>query len=371
MSLKRGALLPFALTLLFGCEYDFPLKSIGDEDRLSVVAVANQDGTMFINVETAVPINKYAPGERADTSLTKLELTVNGQRSRLFRLDSLYGESSLSTLRFWQAAEAVRPGDEVSIAAQGATTKEVTASFKMPSAPVISKVEAYVQVNEYPELADLGLFDSAVKTQMFKVTLADASEDDYYGIQLLLDSKSIFIAEDTDTVRNAGISYADVQDAVSGNSAISYETNRFFAADYDGITANRYVYGNRIFLFSGSVLRDGTVEFGSYYSPSVSYSGIQQRWVQDPETGEYSEMDGVKYSYTVDNRYRIVLYKVSDEFYHYCKSLYMIENNLFAEVGLSPTNFSYTNISGGFGVLGGLSATQSDWIPAPVEASAE
>ena len=224
-----------------------------------------------------------------------------------------------------------------------------------------------MQVNEYPELADLGLFDSAVKTQMFKVTLADASEDDYYGIQLLLDSKSIFIAEDTDTVRNAGISYADVQDAVSGNSAISYETNRFFAADYDGITANRYVFGNQIFLFSGSSMRDGAVEFSTYYSPSGSFSGKQQRWEQDPETGEYTKEE-INYSYTVDNRYRIVLYKVSDEFYHYCKSLYMIENNLFAEVGLSPTNFSYTNISGGFGVLGGLSCTQSDWIPAPVEA---
>ena len=368
MSLKRGALLPFALTLLFGCEYDFPLKSIGDEDRLSVVAVANQDGTMFINVETAVPINKYAPGERADTSLTKLELTINGRQSRLFRLDSLYGESSLSTLRFWQAAEAVRPGDEVSIAAQGATTKEVTASFKMPSAPVIGKVDAYVQVNEYPDLVNLGFFDTAVKTQIFKVTVADASEDDYYGIQLVLDSKSTFIYEDIDTVKNASVNFVTIEDAGSGDSAISYETNRFFAADYDGITANRYVYGNQIFLFSGASMRDGAVEFSTYYSPSGSFSGKQQRWEQDPETGEYSETDGVKYSYTVDNRYRIVLYKVSDEFYHYCKSLYMIENNLFAEVGLSPTNFSYTNISGGFGVLGGLSCTQSDWIPAPVEA---
>ena len=170
---KTLALLLTALPLLCGCEYDFPLKSVGDEDRLTVVAAVNEDGTMFVDVETTVPINKYADGDKADTSLTKLELSVNGRPCALVRQDSLYKESSLSGNRFWKSVEPIRPGDEVEIAAKGVSTKEVSSSFTMPSAPVISSIESGVHVSELSDLADYGLFDVRVKSQYFKVRIAD------------------------------------------------------------------------------------------------------------------------------------------------------------------------------------------------------
>jgi hypothetical protein len=363
---KTLALLLTALPLLCGCEYDFPLKSAGDEDRLTVVAAVNEDGTMFVDVETTVPINKYADGDKADTSLTKLELSVNGRPCALVRQDSLYKESSLSGNRFWKTVEPIRPGDEVEIAAKGASTKEVRSTFTMPSAPVISSIESGVHVSELSDLADYGLFDVRVKSQYFKVRIADASDEDYYGIRLLRERNSTFIYENGEVDNTTQTSYEDIQDSESGSSAIQYGTNRFFCADYDGITANRYTYPNGTYLFPGSILRDGAVEFISYYYPSGDFKREQSYWEQDPDTGEYHEYK-VKYRLIEKISYRIQLYKVSPELYHYCRSLYMIDNNLFAEVGLSPSNFSYTNITGGFGVLGGLSATQSDWIRVPVE----
>ena len=84
----------------------------------------------------------------------------------------------------------------------------------------------------------------------------------------------------------------------------------------------------------------------------------------DPETGEW--IIG-QVSISTIGRYKVEVFRVSPEFYRFNKAQSMIEDNYLATVGLSPSTFSYTNIKGGFGVLGTLTGTSTPWYQAPAE----
>ncbi len=54
-------------------------------------------------------------------------------------------------------------------------------------------------------------------------------------------------------------------------------------------------------------------------------------------------------------KYKITLMSLSEEAYGYLNAKYNQENNYLGMLGLSPPNFAYSNISGGYGVLGAVS----------------
>jgi hypothetical protein len=63
--------------------------------------------------------------------------------------------------------------------------------------------------------------------------------------------------------------------------------------------------------------------------------------------------------------YTLTLFRLSDELYNYCKAQYLIDFNMLSNFGVTPPNFTYSNIYGGLGVVGGLSYATSDSLLAP------
>ena len=65
-------------------------------------------------------------------------------------------------------------------------------------------------------------------------------------------------------------------------------------------------------------------------------------------------------------RYKVLMLKTSEDFYRYFNGQWDRENNILASMGLASPTFTYTNITGGLGVLGTLSHTESEWFDNPL-----
>lgn len=92
-----------------------------------------------------------------------------------------------------------------------------------------------------------------------------------------------------------------------------------------------------------------TVSWETYYH---SYKMVLLR-------GEELENGG--FSFSSNNggwEYKLVVYSLSDSAYGYLNALYNQDNNYLGMLGLSPPNFAYSNIEGGYGVFGAVRKTQ-------------
>ena len=52
---------------------------------------------------------------------------------------------------------------------------------------------------------------------------------------------------------------------------------------------------------------------------------------------------------------KLLVYTLSEELYGYLNAEYNKNNNVLSMLGLAPSNFAYSNVDGGYGVLGGYS----------------
>lgn len=83
-----------------------------------------------------------------------------------------------------------------------------------------------------------------------------------------------------------------------------------------------------------------------------------------PETIEIPE-ENTTY-YLLDNAdYVVEVYRLSEELYNYLKARYLMNFNLLSNFGVTPPNFTYSNVRGGLGIVGGISGTRSEWFPNP------
>ncbi len=89
-----------------------------------------------------------------------------------------------------------------------------------------------------------------------------------------------------------------------------------------------------------------TVYWQTYY---YSYKFILLRG-EDFENGEF-----IFASDPEEGDYQLLVYSLSDSAYGYLNARYNQESNILGILGLSPPNFAYSNVSGGYGVLGAAS----------------
>lgn len=80
-------------------------------------------------------------------------------------------------------------------------------------------------------------------------------------------------------------------------------------------------------------------------------------YVRDFESTDFDGKEIVGKSY-----YQVISYALSEEFYNYLKSVNGQLNNNMGEVNLSPVWPTYTNIKGGFGLVGGCRMRRGDWM---------
>lgn len=65
-------------------------------------------------------------------------------------------------------------------------------------------------------------------------------------------------------------------------------------------------------------------------------------------------------------RFKVLLLKTSADFYRYFDGQWDKESNILASMGLASPTFTFTNITGGLGILGSISHTESEWMENPL-----
>lgn len=274
---------------LCSCEYEFDLADVSSEpDRLNIICTMDELSYPTLSAEVAVPINKYDDGQSINKEIEYCDLYINGNKTTLEQ----YVTDGMGTN--WRSSQKANPGDELSIKAKGRTTVLAEASVRVPEVLSISKIDTtsiYIDSRfEY-------------RSEMrFSILFDHISKGDCIELRISMRRLS------------------DIESGIPMESPL-----RIFRTD-----GTSFIYSmdrnSDAIVIESSELKDG------------NRLDIVTDYIK-PMSGDES------YSYFIKAS------KVSASYYRYSKSLYMQDNNVLADLGFSASNYSYSNIKGGFGVL--------------------
>lgn len=151
-----------------------------------------------------------------------------------------------------------------------------------------------------------------------------------------------------------------------GNRSIIIEYMKE-TGSYYGANVEYRIEGENGFVYEGFALPiEGYDEISidnNAYSPVVTYINDKHIFVWDDEAdGKYE----IKFrDNTISKgvrKYRLHLYKLSEEMYRKLNAEYDADSNPFAGLGLSSPSFTYSNIDNGAGWFCAYSKTISDWM---------
>lgn len=151
-----------------------------------------------------------------------------------------------------------------------------------------------------------------------------------------------------------------------GNRSIIIEHKKE-AESYYGANVEYRIEGENGFVYEGFAFPiEGYDEISidnNAYSPVVTYINDKHIFVWDDEAdGKYE----IKFrDNTISKgvrKYRLHLYKLSEEMYRKLNAEYDADSNPFAGLGLSSPSFTYSNIDNGAGWFCAYSKSISDWM---------
>ena len=380
MRLLRYILLSvFLAGCLCGCEYYFPLEGLDNDSKLYVQCIAGNSERTYINVQKALGVN--STGEIMP-DVENISLKVNGRECSIeklilpdppqqgyydpeigyiYREDEEY-DSDYWTLRrynLWYTDAPIKDGDDLSLEVAARGMESVSANVKVPQKVVIQ------EVNAAPRCSTITEFDNTYRMSYmsFDVSLADISADDYYGLCIEMDVTTSYAYFDGHTETYSHKNYGNIitWDSGSGMTDVLESQGDWIDAYYNNYFIDSYA-SSGLHLIPGSCLKDGHLKFDC----NLEFSSDSISDVCDfDENGQLTIVGQVHIK--TDSKYKVSIYRVSPEFYRFNKAQYLLRTNYLAELGLSPSTFSYTNVRGGFGVLGALTCSSTPWYQAPAE----
>ena len=318
MKNKISLILLVALGLC-SCEERFELNDVGGEPRMYVECYAGLADTTIVQLYKAMPVNAKA-SDGKDYTLKRLDFKIDGAPVALKTLSD--------SLSLFFTDTPIAAGSKLSLEVETEETAPVSATTVVPSKPAFTMtaemiggpVMPYIQftVNFQGETNPADRYGIGIK-QYIKTHRDDGSEDIEYDM-----------------------------------SAAPTMINGDIAAEHS-LTVMGYPESFHFGMFSGEDLEDGkTINAIMMYDPR-EYTWEEIKYDDDGnETGTVTV--------TLSIKLQIQILRFSDESYGYLNSLYNRQDNLLAMLGFCPPTVAYTNISGGYGVLGGLSLGESEII---------
>lgn len=312
MKTKRILLALCSLCVLCSCEETFEIDSKGGSSRLFVQCYAGLGDTTFVHIKKAVPVNG---SETPGFTLNSMELRADGVPVEL---------NKDSETLYWSTSPII-PGSALVFEADAKGLPKVSASSKVPE---MLKFHTEARVEEYSYAGRV--------LRMKAVFDKPLPENVYFGACVVTHATLISNGEVED-VYESSIPFST--GAVGGGLSDMMSS----AVDIN-MGGGKYV---SVFLFDTDDLTDGSICFNSdCMRIDGDYSG---------EGGGTAEPKAVVES-------RLCIYSFSKECYYYFQALNNQDRNFLAQLGLSPPNYSYSNVAGGYGVVAGLNLTSGEWV---------
>ncbi|MBO4466347.1 MAG: DUF4249 family protein [Bacteroidales bacterium] len=327
-------LLPIMIAVLglSSCEEYFELKGSEGDPKMYVECYAGLTDTTFIKLYKAVPVNsKRSNGD--DFNLQKLDFTINGTSANLTEVDN--------TL-YW-TADPIPTGAKLAIDVQTKETAPVHATTTVPAKPSFTTEVSYISGS----------------TPMFRFHLkmdGHIAPTDRFGISI---KEHVTISYDNGDEPQ---SYYENSSPVTLDISTASLTDILMAAlmPMPSINVTGYPETIECAFYSGEDFTDGEIDVAALFTPT-EMTWEQYKWEED-EDGNYWPTDTVTVTRT--DSLSVTVVRLSDESFGYMNALYNQETDIMAMAGLSPAHFAYTNVAGGYGVLGGLTLAGSPWYDA-------
>ena len=339
----------FILTLIISisCErvIDFPLDENG---RIYVNAVVGTEDAGRINLVVSQPVLGSETVSAEDISLS---LTDEGKPVELVR-DMDYVSDIKGEISYLVHAD-FQPGQMLELRAEADGLPSVKAltrvPARMPDVEVTCReVKSYRDDEEYSGSSSLRTLWELHLTMDEK-----PDKDSFFGVQVLKE-----VSYDTlgkvpeyqwEDFANAGKTEYDALhvNSKSGEggsiSSVEKELMVVFA-------------GGDMRVLSAEEEGDGSA-LDVYVYPTESHrkSGSYHYNDAGEEVAEWEIREIYKY--------KIIVYRLSPEMYHYFRARYMIDMaDVPIHLGFTPATYTYTNIEGGLGMFGAVSVYESGWI---------
>ena len=320
------------LLLLAACNDKLDLDDVRSDERLVLYCMpcAGLDTTL-IQLSRSVPVHKRR-AEPEPLQGVRIVFSVNGEEQPVLRSEK--GTPTVPAGCYYVVGQW-HEGDAIDLTAEAEDLPPIQAHTVIPSAFPLKEVDLAVKP---------GVDDRMVQ---FRITFADPDgTDDCYGVHVLHKSeykRELFDEHGTLIASEVEESYitpfyleADDEPLMESSTGL----NSVFEL-YDDYYQNLYIWDDR--LVQGKTY---TLRMNGYYSAD----GV---WEEEGE--RRSQL----------HTYKLRLYTLSPEMYRYLKSLNDNANNELGHVGLAPLRNLYTNVEGGFGVLGGCRIVETGWLDNP------
>ena len=298
------------------CQREFPIgESTGSE--LCLICFPGQNDTTVVQLYMTVPIGGRYEGSPylSEASLT---FSVNGADKPI---EQVYERSGSIPYGCWYIDGCISPNDIIEINANHRGASTIKATTTIPPLPPIFGFNCI----------------KSSDTSLCVFFEDDPSSVDYYGIALLCEKTSVHGNVSTTEVKHLNLlaeGYGSHESTINKNY---YDIG--FSGWFLGVH-NVDCYGVRV--WSDKLINGGDIVLSARFGPGYF----------DEET------DG-----TEDRRrYKVLLYRLSEEFYKYVASLSYQSFNDYASYGIVPMMPSYTNVAGGCGILAGWSVRESEWF---------
>lgn len=379
----------FICIIVFGllacaCQIPFSIDNIS-EPRFFVelIPAAGEDATTM-KIAYAIPAYGEKPAEFYKLDTNDINLEINGKRVAAENLEwENRGESWKTGLPCRFAAE-----DRVSVTVSGNKVPTASASTVIPEPPVISSVDIS-KIEEKKEEEDS--YGRRVVVKLDR----DVVDGEYYGIEILLQEEMYFARLTMGMPPTVLIDTIKYENYISpGQIASMSDINNM---DLDAFASVSYRYGG--LLSEGDFYMLDEIMFSAYRPMSLlgarqfdgnSYSfyinadfsigdmlgGMDfgdedyiepQQEFADGEKLPDDPEEPTEFMFPLGSKtwYQIEVFRLSDELYNYCKAQYLKDYNILSNFGVTPPNFTYSNVSGGLGIVGGISRCKTELIPDP------
>ena len=315
----------YILLLIFtsaSCEMRFELDIPREDSKLFAFCVPGAQDSTAIIIRPAIFAGDSI---EFDPSKVEIELCINGERQNVlyqhkYNFPYFSGDHSVPEEVFY-ITEPVYADDVVTLNVSYTGLESISALTVIPEKPKdpVFSIDTY----EYHR-------------PLFTLEYTDSSEDSYYAV-VFREKEHFFstwgyIEENGDIIRDT-TEYVTWNHIGSGYEYDPFQSSTEF--NYSMSSNNNGVY---FWKNSDAQDKDGR--------KSVFYELYRKHDV----VNVYNELN---MSY-IDYSYEAAFYRINEDLYKYYNTLMLSGNNSLANVGMARINSIFSNIHGGFGILGGM-----------------
>lgn len=352
--MKRTLHILFLGTLLSlaACEGSFEIEQ-GGAYKIYVQAIANSS-FVYITPHLATPVG----AEQKEAAFT-VEARVNGEPLHIQKIEREEG------LPYYLAmpSSVLNPfqeGDEIKIKVSCPDAKEVSGSTSVYSGnPIIG-----AEIENYLMFKDAQNERYGKKVKLILDRAPEAGE--HYALKITMVSELYYSDGRTSTqiyhrapgylTSQLELTQFDFEDYMRFNFDETYLGG---SGEYQPLTLlpdHRFDGNTYTFYLGGwdeELIRDitnntprgdGNIAGGDIASGNVGSGKEENPGKEAPPSGSIVA--------ALLGSYLFTLYRISDEFYYFSKALYQSNFDFLSNMGLTPANFTYSNVDGGLGFVG-------------------